>query len=200
MAEENQQEHGKPATMGQVKSLIRRKIRRQAPHEEMSLNIYPMIDMMTILLVFLIMQFANSTSSKVAESEELQIPYTMSRNAVDNALTITISRKEVTAPNKDQVQDSIVTLNSSGLIDPNDKQGGSNGFLVMPLLKRMEQHSERLKKLAALPGGPPFEGDIQIVADKRVPFRTLAEVIYTLGQCKFNKMKFVLKEGTRAKK
>ncbi len=90
MAEENQQEHGKPATMGQVKSLIRRKLRRHPPHEEMSLNIYPMIDMMTILLVFLIMQFANSTSSKVTESEELQLPYTMSRNAVDNAHEVEI--------------------------------------------------------------------------------------------------------------
>ena len=56
-------EHGeeKEATMAQVKSLVRRKLRKVPAHEEQSLNIYPMMDMMTILLVFLIQSFAQSS-------------------------------------------------------------------------------------------------------------------------------------------
>ena len=45
---------GQKASMGQVKALIRRKLRRVPPHEEQSLNIYPMMDVMTIILVFLL--------------------------------------------------------------------------------------------------------------------------------------------------
>jgi len=188
-----------PATMGQVKQAIRRKLRRQAPHEEQTLNIYAMIDMMTILLVFLIMQFANSASSKLSESAELQIPYTVSRESVDNATTITISRKQILAPDANQVQEPLITLNASSQVDPNDKQGGSNGFLIVPLYKRMDEHATRLKKIAdALGGKQPFTGNVQIVADARTPFRTLSEVIYTLGQCGFKHIRFVLKEKPRA--
>ena len=43
------------ATVGQ-RAVIRRLL-RHPPHEE-NFNIYPMMDMMTILLVFMIMQFA----------------------------------------------------------------------------------------------------------------------------------------------
>lgn len=183
------------ATMGQVKQAIRRKLRKHPAHEEQTLNIYAMIDMMTILLVFLIMQFANSASSKLSESEELQLPYTVSREAVDNALTVTISAKEILAPDAAQVQETIVKLNAAAQVDPNDKQGGSNGFLIVPLFKRMDEHATRLKKIAdAMGGREPFTGNIQIVADKRTPFRTLSEVIYTLGQCGFKHIRFVLKE------
>ena len=56
MAENEQQPggHREKATMGQVKSIVRRRNKRRPEHEETSLNIYPMMDMMTILLVFLI--------------------------------------------------------------------------------------------------------------------------------------------------
>lgn len=184
-----------PASMAQVKSIIRRKLRRAPEHTHEELNIYAMIDMMTILLVFLIMQFANSTSSKVTESAELQIPYTTSTEAVDNALTITISSKDVLAPNANGAQEPILKLSATGQIEGSDKQGGSNGFLVTPLYKRMELHRERLKNIARVVKTQPFTGNVQIVADKRTPFRTLAEVVYTLGQTEFKHIRFVLKDG-----
>ncbi|MCA9600643.1 MAG: biopolymer transporter ExbD [Polyangiales bacterium] len=200
MAEQGEQNEHEIATPSQVKARIRRILSKQEPQEENFLNIYPMIDMMTILLVFLIMQFANSTSSKVTESAELQIPYTISREAVDNALTVTVSRREILAPDAKQVQEALVTLNSSGQVDANDKQGGNTGFLIVPLLKRMELHRDRLKKIAQAHPDQPFTGTVQIIADKGTPFRTLADVIYTLGQCEFKHIRFVLKEKTKAAK
>ncbi|MCA9580461.1 MAG: biopolymer transporter ExbD [Myxococcales bacterium] len=191
MAEE---QHPQTASMAQVKQAIRRKLRRHPEHEHQELNIYAMIDMMTIILVFLIMQFASSAASKLSESPELQIPYSSSRNAVDNALTVTISRSKVLAPGRDDVQDVMVTLNAAGQVDGSDKQGGSNGFLITPLFKRMDQHRERLRKIELKNKSQPFTGNVQVVADKRTPFRTLAEVIYTLGQAEFKHIRFVLKE------
>ena len=45
--------------MGDCKRVIRRKLSRREEPQEVGLNIYPMMDMMTILLVFLIMSFAS---------------------------------------------------------------------------------------------------------------------------------------------
>jgi len=182
MAEEEQ----KPASMGQVKALIRRRLRRLPEHQEQSLNIYPMMDVMTILLVFMIMQFAQE-SANVVQSTELQIPYSTSRAALDQSMTITISRAEITVEGR-----PVLTLRN-GMVDPSQKQGGGSGFLITSLHRVVIQHRDRLKAIAQLSGGRrPFTGEVQIIADRRTPFRTLSEVIYTLGQAEFASLHFVV--------
>jgi len=175
-----------PATAAQVKSLIRRKLRKVPEHEEQSLNIYPMMDMMTILLVFLIMQFAAS-SANIVQSDDLMIPFSVSDLAIQEALPIQISRTEIIVDG-----DSVLNLRN-GLVDPSQKQGGANGFLITPLLTVLQQHRDRLRALAAI-GGHEFDGTVQIIADQRTPFRTLAEVLYTLGQSEFQHIHFVVLE------
>ncbi|MCS6798350.1 MAG: biopolymer transporter ExbD [Myxococcota bacterium] len=174
------------ATMGQVKALIRRKLRRIPPHEENFLNIYPMMDMMTILLVFLIMQFATE-SAKFVQSEELQIPYSASLDPVQEAVTIQISATNILVNGQ-----HVVDLRN-GQVDPADKQGGSTSFLISRLHTKMQEHRDRLKAIERIdPRNRPFRGDVQIIADYRTPFRTLSEVMYTLGQAEFNVMRFVV--------
>ena len=38
-------------------------------------------------------------------------------------------------------------------------------------------------------------GAVQIIADRRTPFRTLSEVVYTLGQAEFAELHFVVLQG-----
>jgi biopolymer transport protein ExbD len=178
------------ATVSQVKRIIRRRIAKHPVHEEMGLNIYPMMDMMTILLVFLIQSFAQSSAANVLQSAELQIPQSVARADVDPALSITISASEISVEGK-----QALSLRN-GQVDPSQKQGGSNGFLVTPLLTVLQQHRDRLKLIAQSAANQPFRGEVQIIADKRTPYRTLVEVLYTMGQSEFKAMRFVvLKKG-----
>ena len=80
----------------------------------------------------------------------------------------------------------------NGQVDPSQKQGGSNGFLVTPLLTVLQQHRDRLKLIAQSQPNRPFRGEVQIIADRRTPYRTLVEVLYTMGQAEFKAMRFVL--------
>jgi biopolymer transport protein ExbD len=178
------------ATMGHVKSIIRRKLRKVPPLEENSLNIYPMMDMMTILLVFMIMQFA-ATSANIVQSAELQIPFSTSQVELEEAVPIQISRTEIVVDG-----DHVLNLRN-GQVDPSQKQGGGTGFLVTPLHNVMKNHRDRLKLIAQRNPTRPFRGQVQIMADKRTPFRTLAEVIYTLGQAEFKSVRFVVLKQTR---
>lgn len=182
MAEEPQ----KKASMAKVGQVIRRKLRRIPPHEEQSLNIYPLMDVMTILLVFMIMQFAQE-SANIVQSQELQIPYSTSEAALQPALAITISRTGIVVEGR-----PVVSLRNDGSVDPSHKQGGGTGFLITPLHNLMTQHRDRLKLIAQRVPSQPFTGTVQIVADKRTPFRTLSEVIYTLGQAEFSNIHFVV--------
>jgi biopolymer transport protein ExbD len=177
------------APMGQVKQLIRRKLRRILPFEEQSLNIYPMMDVMTIILVFMIMQVSQETAD-IVQSEELMLPITTSTQVVGDALPIQISRTEIAVDGRSAVQ------LRNGFVDPSQKQGGANGFLITPLLNVMQQHRDRLKLIAQRNPQRPFTGEVKIIADKRTPFRTLSEVIYTIGQAEFSHLHFVATQET----
>jgi biopolymer transport protein ExbD len=178
------------ATMGQVKQLIRRKLRRVPPFEEQSLNIYPMMDVMTIILVFMIMQVAQETAN-IVQSDELELPSTTSTQTVQDAIPIQISRTEIVVDGRSTVQ------LRNGIVDPSQKQGGANGFLITPLLTVMQQHRDRLRQIAQRNPLRPFTGEVQIIADRRTPFRTLSEVIYTLGQAEFAHLHFVAVQETQ---
>ena len=64
-----------------------------------------------------------------------------------------------------------------------------------PLHSIMTQHRDRLKTIARMNPNRPFTGTVTIIADKRTPFRTLSEVIYTLGQAEFSRIRFVVLQG-----
>lgn len=179
--------------MAQVKQLIRRKLRRVEPFEEQGLNIYPLMDVMTILLVFMVMQFAQE-SANIVESADLQIPYSTSTAEMQQALSLQISRTDITVEGR-----PVLSLRN-GMVDPSQKQGGGTGFLITPLHGVMGQHRDRLRTIERMNPNRPFTGMVQIIADKRTPFRTLSEVIYTLGQAEFSNIHFVVlqnEQGSR---
>jgi biopolymer transport protein ExbD len=187
MAEENVDE--RPATLADCKRIIRRKLGKHEAAEEVGLNIYPMMDMMTILLVFLIMQFA-SGAAEIVQTEELQLPTSTSDVEAAQALSIVISTSEVV------VEGQRVLALRNGNVDPSLKQGGGTGWLITPLFNSLKQHRDRLKMIASRNPARPFRGEVRIIADKRTPFRTLGEVIYSLGQAEFGALRFVvLKPG-----
>ena len=187
MADEKEQE--RPASLADLKRIIRRKLRKREEQEEIGLNIYPMMDMMTILLVFMIMQFASS-AAEIVQTEELQLPASTSEVEAAQALSIVISGSEVVMEGK-----HVLGLRN-GKVDPSLKQGGGTGWLITPLLTAAKQQRDRLKMIASRNAQRPFRGEVRIIADKHTPFRTLGEVIYTLGQAEFGALRFiVLKTG-----
>ena len=178
----------RPATLADCKRIIRRKRRGAEEPDVEGLNIYPMMDMMTILLVFLIMSFANG-AAEVVQSQELQIPISTSKVEAAQSLAVVISTSELVVEGK-----QILNLRN-GKVDASDKQGGGTGWLVTPLFNHLKQHRDRLKMIAGRNPQRPFRGDVRIIADKRTPFRTLGEVIYTLGQAEFGSLRFVVLKG-----
>ena len=184
-----QHDPNRPATAADVKRAVRRVLSHREAPEEVGLNIYPMMDMMTILLVFLIQSFA-SGAAEIVQSEELQIPTSTSQVEAAEALGIVISQSEVVVEGK-----RVLSLRN-GKVDPSLKQGGGNGWLITPLFNNLKQHRDRLKMIASKNPQRVFRGEVRLVADKRTPFRTLGEVIYSLGQAEFGALRFiVLREG-----
>jgi biopolymer transport protein ExbD len=138
------------------------------------LNITPMMDMMTIILVFLLKSFA-STSSNINFDQNLQIPKSSTLLKPKLAVSVMITKKVLLVEG-----DAVAPINQ-GKVDPTVKRDGENGYYITPLVQLLEKHARREKKVADLTGSK-FEAQLMIVADQTTPYRLLTEVIYSCGQ------------------
>jgi biopolymer transport protein ExbD len=138
------------------------------------LNITPMMDMMTIILVFLLKSFA-STSSNINFDQNLQIPKSSTLLKPKLAVSVMITKKVLLVEG-----DAVAPINQ-GKVDPTVKRDGENGYYITPLVDLLAKHAKREKKVADLTGNK-FEAQLMIVADQTTPYRLLTEVIYSCGQ------------------
>jgi biopolymer transport protein ExbD len=149
------------------------------------LNLTAMMDMMTIILVFLLKSYSSSALD-VKAGADLQLAASSTKLPPIDAITITITRKAVLIDNK-----PIVEVRQ-GSVDPSAKREGANGYLIDPIWVRLQKQADFQKTLVRQGKLKEFKGQAIVVADKQVPFRLLSEVIYSAGQAEFHSFKFLV--------
>lgn len=158
--------------------LFREKVEDEAlEHQQAYLNITPMMDMMTILLVFLLKQFAVQQAASM--SEGLALPTSTIEQTRPPGVNITITQNAIL------VEGDAVTTVRSGAVDPAVKRDGANSYYITPLVDVLTKHGNRLKKISAL-GGTQFDRTATVMVDKNTPYRLLTEVLYSAGQAEFS--------------
>ena len=164
---------------------FRAQVEEEAQEHQMAyLNITPMMDMMTILLVFLLKQFSVQAAS-MSMNEGLQLPTSSIEAQRPLAVNITITQNAVL------VEGDGVTTVRAGAVDPSVKRDGANGYYITPLVDVLNKHANRLKKIAAM-GGTQFDGTAMVLVDKSTPYRLLTEVLYSAGQAEFKNYHLVV--------
>jgi biopolymer transport protein ExbD len=157
------------------KKAIRSFARKLAePDVVKDLNITPMMDMMTIILVFLLKSFS-STSSTITFDQNLKVPSSTTQLKPKEAISVTVTKKVIL------VEGDGVAPITGGRVDPAVKRDGENGYFITPLVDLLEKHARREKKVAELTG-VPWDAQLMLVADQTIPYRLLTEVLYSCGQ------------------
>ena len=100
-----------------------------------------MMDMMTIILVFLLKSFSSSTST-ITFDQNLQVPKSFTELKPKLAVTVTVTKKVILVEG-----DAIAPINA-GRVDPAVKRDGENGYYITPLVEILEKHARREKKVA----------------------------------------------------
>jgi biopolymer transport protein ExbD len=163
----------------------RRKV-REAAGEVKELNITAMMDMMTIILVFLLKSYSASSLS-VNLSEELKLPPSTTQVQPQDNINVTISLKEVA------VNDKATVKVENGVIPAGYKEEGrADSFYVGAVYDALKKEVDKQKYIAQYNVRAPFTGRVNVIADKRVPYRTLMEVLYTAGQAELGEYKFMV--------
>jgi biopolymer transport protein ExbD len=163
----------------------RRKARERAG-EIKELNIVAMMDMMTIILVFLLKSYQASTLN-VNMSADLSIPVSTTQLQPQENITITVSMNELA------VNDRAVVPLERGVIPPRYKDGRrAEAFYVGPVYDALKKEVDKQKYIAQYNKNAPFAGRINVVADKKITYRTLMEILYTAGQAELGEYKFMV--------
>ena len=159
---------------------------RQASGEIRELNIVAMMDMMTIILVFLLKSY-QASAINVNMSADLTIPQSTTQLHPQENITVTVSLKEVA------VNDRKVVDVRGGLIPAAAKEGQrAEAFYVGAVYDALKKEVDKQKYIARYNKDAPFAGRINVVVDRKIPYRTLMDVLYTAGQAELGEYKFMV--------
>jgi len=185
------------------KAALRKAIRKNTKEPEIDfLNITAMLDMMTIILVFLL---KNMTSSNAAppQSDDLKLPPSIiDTQPKEEGVALFVTKSQILlGDNPDPVVllPDRAQLASTGL-DARYKRDGINGLYITPLGNALQVVREQDKAIRAAKGEDPnAKSEAIIIADQNTPYRLLLEVLYTLGQSEFGKFRLMVLSGSAVK-
>ena len=176
------------ASIVRYKAELRKAVRRNAgEHEVDFLNIVAMLDIMTIILVFLLKSLGESTAA-VPQSDDLKLPNSIiMTQPPQEGVIVTISKTQILVGD-----DKVLTLPGRESlaqtgVDARFKRSGPNDLYIVPLGNALQAARRTDKLLRQAKGLDPSSSEGIIIADKTTPYRLLIEVLFTLGQNEFGK-------------
>jgi len=185
----------KAASMATYKRELRKEIRRNSGEVEVNfLNITAMMDMMTIILVFLLKSMSSSTSPP--QSSDLMMPKSvLTTEAAQEGLAILVSKTHIVV--EDNPVCPVPPDPTHGVEGRYKRSGGTNDLYIVPLANAAQSWRDRDVQLRAAMGKDTSSSEAIIIADANTPFRLLTEVIFTLGQTSFAKYHLMAMQGQK---
>ncbi|MBD3344846.1 MAG: hypothetical protein GF401_07265 [Chitinivibrionales bacterium] len=126
-----------------------------------------LIDVMTILLVYLLKSFS-AEGEIITLSKNLELPESSAHKRPELNVVIMVNNKYILAEDA-QLADVDQVLSTNDLIIPQLEEW----------LRRRRQTTEKIEQYSTK---TKFTGDVTIQGDKRIRFRLLKKIMYTCGQ------------------
>jgi biopolymer transport protein ExbD len=165
------------------KAMARKKRKeREAEGEIKELNITAMMDIMTIILVFLIKSYTASSVTMTA-SEDIRPPLSSTRLTPKDTIAITVTPKHI------MVGDKVKATLEKNMQPSKDEMQGK---LILPVDAALKKEVEKLKYIAERNPSAPFMHEVSIIGDRRIPYEVLSSVLYTAGQNELENFRFVV--------
>jgi biopolymer transport protein ExbD len=153
--------------------------RRKRGESVVKLNITSMIDMFTLMVVFLLQNFS-AQGQLVTPAQGLTLPKSSIEKAAGEGLSVKIGMNAI-------MVEKVVIVN--------EKQYrellGQKEFMISPLYESLKKYSEEARKSAEM-FKTEFSGRISIQGDTAIPYNVLTRVMYTCGQAGYPNMNLVV--------
>jgi biopolymer transport protein ExbD len=139
------------------------------------LNVVPMVDMMTMLVIFLLNQFS-STGEVLYMQKDIKLPNAQHGQMIELAPVVAVSAEQI-----------VVT--GQKVSDIADLERDS-GYLNIPALEERLRDEKKRWEFIHQSDGAKFDGIVNIQADQKVPFRIVKRVMYSCGVAGFFNLNF----------
>ncbi|MFQ5863704.1 MAG: ExbD/TolR family protein [bacterium] len=140
------------------------------------LNLTSMMDMFTIILVFLLKTYATE-GQLIQPSEYLTLPKSTIQTSAETALDLIVSKE-------------VVMVNDKPVIDLKSVQK-QRGYIIRPLKNELLFHAIEAKNMEEQ-FGIPFSGKVTIQADRGIKYRDLVKVMATCGASEYPNMRLLV--------
>jgi biopolymer transport protein ExbD len=157
---------------------IRRR-RRKRGQGTVKLNITSMIDMFTLMVVFLLKNYS-AQGQLVTPATNLMLPTSSIEKNAGEALSVKVSQTNI------MVENTIV-VNASGY----QAVMTQKDFMIQPLYEVLKKYSDEARKSAEM-FKTEFSGKISIQGDVSIPYNVLTRIMYTCGQAGYPVMNLVV--------
>lgn len=183
------QEEVRELTEAEIRQLARKKAKKKAQRAErmaeegLPLNINSMMDMMTIILVFLLKSYS-SEPIVISESDDLRVPYSSTELAPEDMVVITITKSTILVEDR-----SIGVRLTNGEVDVGQLQSVDSP-IITALQSEIESELEQAQRLLDRHGIGSGERLVTIIADADTPYKTLTQVMMTASVAGVQNFKF----------
>lgn len=196
----SQRPPARKASVVRYKAALRKQTRLNKKDPEIDfLNITAMLDLMTIILVFLLKSMASSSAS-IPQSDDLTLPVSvMSAEPSEEGVVIIVSKTQIIVgdnPEPIVLLPSREQLAQSG-VDARYKRSGPNDLYIVPLANALSSARETDKLVRRAKNLDTSTSEAVIIADASTPYRLIIEVLFTLGQSEFGKYHLMVISGKK---
>lgn len=169
--------------MSKQSAQLARMARRHRLKKPASIQLTSLIDILTVLVFFLLVNSQNVTN--IPDSQQLDLPKsTADKRADENVLTVMVNQKSIVVQGR-KVADTAEAMQVQGDVIPG---------LARELAYRAARSAPKLNAQ-----GIP-EREITILGDKAIPYELLRKVMATCSASDYSKIAFAVmrtKEGSR---
>jgi hypothetical protein len=169
-----------------------KKVGQREEFETIQLNMLPMMALFTIILCYLLKSYSTDPV-QITPTPGTLLPKSSTDLAPQEAVQVAISDRVIL------VEDQKVADVANGRVAAEFKKDRNPASMyIPPLYDALKKAGDKQKMFARYNKKKQelqFKGLLTIIADKRIPFRLLTEVLYTAGQAEYGAYKFaVIKE------
>ena len=155
------------------------KSKKHLEAESGALNMNSMMDMMTIILLFLLKSFSTE-GALVTASDELKLPESFMGDKPQKELQVSVTKEGILINNNELM--SIADVDQESV-------------LIQPLYTALTAVAKEQKQLE-IDIGTEFSHTVIIQGDQTVPFAMLYKIMFTCSKSQFYKMKLLtIKKG-----
>ena len=154
------------------------------------LNLVAMMDMLTVIVVFLLKSYSVSAMS-IPVGEQISFPKSSSEAVPQEAIKLTVTKIGLDSAGVIAVDEANIVELTKEKVSSLEKMAKARQFLIPELREALLQKAAGIKEIAKLNESQKFEGKILVLADKETPYWLVTQVLFTAASAEFDQYSLV---------